>query len=97
LSDGFIALPGGFGTFEEFCEVLTWSQLGLHRKPCGLLNLHGYFDNLLKLFDQAVEERFLRPEHRAMVLDHEDPSVLIERLLVYKHPGIKKWISGAER
>src|SRR5713101_3456760 len=94
LSDGFIALPGGFGTFEEFCEVLTWSQLGLHRKPCGLLNLHGYFDNLLKLFDQAVEERFLRPEHRAMVLDHEDPSALIERLLVYKHPEIKKWISG---
>ena len=97
LSDGFIALPGGFGTFEEFCEVLTWSQLGLHQKPCGLLNLHGYFDNLLKLFDQAVEERFLRPEHRAMVLDHEDPSVLIERLLVYKHPKVEKWISGAER
>ena len=64
LSDAFIALPGGFGTLEEFCEVLTWSQLKLHEKPCGLLNAGGYFDPLLMLFDRAVSEGFVKPEHR---------------------------------
>ena len=68
LSNAFIALPGGFGTLDEFCEALTWSQLGIHKKPCGLLNLEGYYDRLLALFDHAVREELLKPENRALVL-----------------------------
>jgi uncharacterized protein (TIGR00730 family) len=72
LSDAFIALPGGFGTFEEFCEVLTWAQLGLHVKPCGILNVFGYYSPLLAMFDHAVEERFLKAENRGLAcLIHE--------------------------
>ena len=97
LSDGFIALPGGFGTFDELCEVLTWAQLGLHRKPCGILNAGGYFDSLLQLFDQAVEEQFLRPAHRAMVLTDEDAGALVDRLMKYEIPRVDKWISGEAR
>ena len=66
LSDAFVALPGGFGTLEEFCEVVTWTQLGLHAKPCGILNVLGYYSPLLRMFDHAVEERFLKPENRAL-------------------------------
>ena len=97
LCDGFIALPGGFGTFEELCEVLTWSQLGLHRKPCGILNAGGYFDSLLQLFDHAVEERFLHPAHRAMVLTDDDAGALIDRLMTYQPPRVAKWISEEAR
>lgn len=68
LSAGFIALPGGFGTFEEFCEVVTWSQLGIHRKPCGLLNVAGYFDPLIGMFDRAVEQGFITDDSRAIVI-----------------------------
>ena len=68
LSDAFVALPGGFGTLEEFCEVVTWAQLGLHAKPCGLLNVVGYYSPLLAMLDRAVQERFLKPENRALVL-----------------------------
>ena len=80
LSDAFIALPGGFGTFEEFCEVVTWTQLGLHRKPCGLLNVAGYYDSLVGLFDRAVADGFIRPENRRIVVADSDPERLIERL-----------------
>src|SRR4030095_14093186 len=80
LSDAFIALPGGYGTLEEFCEVLTWAQLGLHGKPCGLLNVEGYYDSLLALFDHAVRERFVRPWHREMILEDRDPERLLERM-----------------
>src|ERR1700689_2647339 len=73
LSDAFVALPGGFGTLEEFCEVVTWTQLGLHAKPCGILNVLGYYTPLLKMFDHAVEERFLKPENRALVLARVSP------------------------
>jgi uncharacterized protein (TIGR00730 family) len=97
LSDGFIALPGGFGTLEEFCEVLTWAQLGLHRKPCGLLNLHGYFDHLLKLFDHAMDEQLLRPENRAMVLAAGNTMELLDRLAKYQPPAVDKWIDRDER
>lgn len=90
LADAFIAMPGGFGTLEEFCEVLTWTQLGLQRKPCGILNVCGYFDHLLRLFDQAVAECFLRAEHRALVLADEDASSLLDRLLQYEVPVVEK-------
>jgi len=82
LSDAFIALPGGFGTFEEFCEVVTWTQLGIHRKPCGLLNVAGFYDPLVALFDRAVEDGFIRPENRGIVVTESDPEALIDRLSV---------------
>lgn len=84
LSDAFIALPGGFGTFEEFCEILTWAQLDLHRKPCGLLNVDGFYDPLLTLFDRAVDDGFLRPEYRSMVLTATDTDELLMRMRAYK-------------
>src|ERR1700751_4405747 len=92
LSDAFIALPGGYGTLEEFCEVLTWTQLGLHRKPCGLLNIDGFYDHLLSLFDHAVAERFLKPAHRQIVLSDSRPESLVKRLLEYEPPLLDKWI-----
>ena len=97
LSDGFIALPGGFGTFEEFCEVVTWSQLGIHEKPCGLLNVDGYYDSLLLLFDNAVSEGFLHPDNRALVLDAEDPEALLTKMAQFAPTGTAKWISREER
>lgn len=97
LSDAFAALPGGFGTLEELCEVLTWSQLGLHTKPVGLLNVAGYFDPLLALFDHAVEERFVRPAHRALVLQSDDESQLLELLAGYEAAPLDKWIDRDER
>jgi hypothetical protein len=96
LSDAFIALPGGFGTLEEFCEVLTWSQLGIHRKACGLLNTCGYYEGLLSLLDHAVAERFLRPVNRGLVLADTDPERLIERVLEYDVPLVPKWVDRAQ-
>ena len=96
LADGFIALPGGYGTLEEFSEVLTWAQLGLHRKPCGLLDVDGYFDPLLALFDGAVAAGFLRPENRALVLKANDPEMLLDLLASYKPVSVPKWITPAE-
>ena len=83
-ADGFLALPGGFGTFEEFCEILTWAQLGIHAKPCGLLNVAGYYDPLLAMFDRAMAEGFLRERHRALVLASADPAVLLESMAGYR-------------
>ena len=80
LADGFIALPGGFGTFEEFCEVITWAQLGIHTKPCGLLNVAGYYDPLVALFDRAVSDGFIKAENRGIVVTESDPEALIHRL-----------------
>ncbi len=93
LSDAFIAMPGGFGTFEEFCEMVTWAQLGLHRKPCGLLNVEGYYGHLLGLFDHAVEEQFLHTQNRAIVLTGQDPAELLDSLLDYNVPRVEKWIT----
>jgi hypothetical protein len=97
LSDGFIALPGGFGTIEEFCEVVTWSQLGIQSKPCGLLNVENYFAPLLQLFDQAVRERFLREENRWLVLDDTDPVRLLEKMATFAPEPVPKWIGREER
>jgi len=86
ISDGFIALPGGLGTMEEFFEVLTWAQLGIHRKPCGLLNVTGYFDPILDFLDRARARNFLQPEHRSMVLVDPNPARLLEKFEAYRPP-----------
>lgn len=96
LSNGFIALPGGFGTYEEFCEVLTWGQLGLHKKPFGLLNVCGFYEPLLNLFDHAVKEGFLRAAHRQMVVVDVSPESLLERIRTFHVPPVQKWIRSEE-
>lgn len=96
LADGFMALPGGFGTFDELCEALTWTQLGLQRKPCGLLNVEGYFDPLLQMFDRAVTEKFLKPAHRQMVLAEAGPEALLARMLAWEAPVVEKWLGRGD-
>jgi uncharacterized protein (TIGR00730 family) len=91
LADAFIALPGGLGTFEEFFEAATWTQLGLHRKACGVVNTAGYFDGLLALADRAVADGFLRPQHRNMLLADERPARLLDLLVAYTPPMLGKW------
>jgi hypothetical protein len=97
LSDGFVALPGGNGTLEEFFEVLTWAQLGEHGKPCGLLNIAGYYNPLLRVFDQMVEKDFLRGVHRELILVADNPSSLLQRFEGYEPPKTIKWIGDSER
>jgi uncharacterized protein (TIGR00730 family) len=94
LADGFVALPGGIGTLEEFFEVWTWGQLGMHAKPCGLLNVAGYFDPLLEFLDHAVEEKFVRDVHRSMVIVDSDPARLLERFEEYVPPRVVKWVNA---
>ena len=94
LADGFVALPGGVGTLEEFFETWTWGQLGMHTKPCGLLNVAGYFDPLLEFLDHAVAERFVRDVHRAMVVVESDPAALLARFESYEPPRVVKWINA---
>ena len=92
LADGFIALPGGFGTLEELIEILSWGQLRFHDKPCGVLNVRGYFDKLLEYLDHTRREGFLRAENRAMLLCDKDPAGLIQQFERYTAPKIEKWI-----
>jgi uncharacterized protein (TIGR00730 family) len=94
LADGFVALPGGIGTLEEFFEIWTWGQLGMHQKPCGLLNVAGYFDPLLEFLDRAVAEKFVREVHRKMVIVESDPAVLLSRFESYEPPRVVKWINA---
>ncbi|HUP42286.1 MAG TPA: TIGR00730 family Rossman fold protein [Thermoanaerobaculia bacterium] len=96
LSDGFAALPGGMGTLEELAESLTWAQLGLHRKPCGVVNAGGFFDPLIAFFDRATAEGFIRPEHRVMLLVTESPEELLDAFAAYRPPEVPKWIDEAE-
>jgi uncharacterized protein (TIGR00730 family) len=93
LSDGFIALPGGWGTLDELFEVLTWSQLGLHAKPCGVLNVGGYFDRLLAFMDHMIDEGFVRAEYRPALAVAESASGLLTRMADYRAPAIEKWVS----
>jgi uncharacterized protein (TIGR00730 family) len=93
LSDGFLAMPGGFGTFEEFCETVTWAQLGLHNKPCGMFNVNGYYDRMLAMFDHALREQFVNPRHRAMILAHSDPAQLLDAMDAYQGPPLEKWLT----
>ena len=90
LADGFIAMPGGFGTAEEFFEALTWAQLGLHTKPCGLLNVKGYFDHLIRFIDHAVEQQFIDTVHRTLLLVDDSPEALLDKLAVWKPPRVDK-------
>jgi uncharacterized protein (TIGR00730 family) len=96
LADGFVALPGGMGTLDEFFEILTWAQLGLHRKPCGMLNVHGYFDRLLAFIEHSVEERFVRREHGEMISVSSSAAALLDLLTTHRPPVVEKWIERAE-
>jgi len=92
LADGFIALPGGLGTFEEFFEVVTWAQLSMHQKPCGLLNVCQYYQLLVDFLDRAVSERLVRVEHRSMILVDESPEALLKKFEAYQPPVVDKWL-----
>ena len=96
LADAFVALPGGVGTLEELFEVYTWNQLGLHAKPLGLFNVRGYFDGLARFLDHATAERFVTPQHRAMLLVHEDLDELLDGLAGWAAPAQPKWIDRAQ-
>jgi uncharacterized protein (TIGR00730 family) len=93
-ANAFIALPGGFGTFEELFEILTWAQIGLHQKPIGVLNVHGYFDPLLELVEHARREHFIYDEHRALLSSAAEPEALLELLENHKPPaGLERWLT----
>jgi uncharacterized protein (TIGR00730 family) len=96
LADAFVALPGGLGTLEELFEILTWAQLGLHRKPSGLVNVAGYYDGLVSFLAHAVDERLLRPEHAELLLVDERPAPLLDRLATATPPVLPKWIDRDE-
>ena len=97
LSDGFMALPGGMGTFDEFCEILTWAQLGIHQKPCGILNVENYFTPLLAMFDHAMREGFLHDSHRALVIEATEPESLLDLFAKYQPQHVEKWLGREKR
>jgi uncharacterized protein (TIGR00730 family) len=96
LADAFVALPGGLGTLEELAEMLTWAQLGLHRKPCALLDVDGYYGALLRFLDHAAAEGFVRPEHRPLLVVETDPAALLDRLRAWAPPDLPRWIERGE-
>jgi uncharacterized protein (TIGR00730 family) len=96
LADAFVAMPGGFGTFEEFCEVVTWTQLGVHRKPCGLLNVGGFYDPLIAQFDRGVAEGFVKAANRRIVVAQDDPAALLDALAQAPAAPQAAWIGGPE-
>ncbi len=93
LAEGFIAMPGGFGTMDELCEILTWAQLGLHRKPIGIWNINGYYDALITLFDHMADQELLKPINRRMVLVDSDLDALMEKMRTYEGPHVPFWLS----
>ena len=97
FSDAFISLPGGFGTWDEFCEALTWSQLGLQKKACAFLNVEGYYDALFALAERAADDGFIRAEHRQLLLVETDPERLLDRLETFEVPYVPKWVDKSER
>jgi len=96
LSDGFIALPGGWGTIEEIFEMLTWAQLGFHDKPCGLLNVASYYDPLFTFLESAIEQQFVKEEYRPMMMMDDSPAALLDRFFRYRAPRVRKWIGDEE-
>ena len=96
LSDGFIALPGGIGTLEELFEIWTWAQLGFHNKPCGLLNVEGYYDLLIGFLDHVAAEQFFKKDHHALLLVETNPDVLLDRYATYQSPELKHWLGKNE-
>ncbi len=96
LSDGFLALPGGYGTLEEFLEILSWAQLSIHGRPCALLDVDGFFGPLSSHFDLAVEQGFVHPDYRSMVLTNEHPNVLLDEMERYAPPRTQKWVLPRE-
>lgn len=96
LADGFIALPGGWGTLEEIFEILTWAQLGFHEKPCGLLNIEGYYDGLIGFLDNAIEQQFVREACRPMLMTANNPASLLDQFAVYRAPKVRKWMTENE-
>ncbi len=96
LSDAFVAMPGGLGTLEEIFEIWTWAQLGLHRKPCGFLNVNGYYSPLIAFLDSAVTSGFVKAQHRAMAIVESDASVMLDRFASYEPPAAHKWIDRKE-
>jgi len=96
LSDAFVALPGGYGTFEELLEIITWTQLGIHRKPIGLLNTDGFYQPLLDLIDHSVREGFIRAEQRHLLVADDDPAKLLDRLTTHRMPVVPKWVKPEE-
>jgi uncharacterized protein (TIGR00730 family) len=97
MADAFLILPGGFGTWDEFCEALTWSQLGLQKKACAFLNVEGYYDALLALAERAADDGFIRDEHRELLLVDSDVEKLLNRLESYEVPYVPKWVGREER
>ncbi len=93
LADAFIAMPGGFGTFEELLEMITWSQLGIHRKPVGLLNVAGYYDSLIQFVDHAIAEGFIKEKHRQLIVIADEPAPLLDLILSHKPPAEPKFLS----
>ena len=96
LSDGFIALPGGWGTIEEIFEMLTWAQLGHHQKPCGLLNVGSYYDELSAFLEKAITEKFVKEAYRPMMMMDTSPARLIDRFSDYVAPSVKTWLGPEE-
>ena len=97
LSDGFVILPGGFGTFDELCEILTWAQLGIHSKPIGLLNTAGFFDQLNGFLDFVMDQGFIRPEHRSLLIEGSDPVFLLDALAAWQPTTVAKWADATAR
>ncbi len=91
LSDGFIALPGGIGTLEELFEILAWALLEIHKKPCGVLNAHQYYQKLIDFLNHAAAEHFIKEEHHSILIMEEDPEILLERMNGYRAPKVRKW------
>ncbi|MGR9115715.1 MAG: LOG family protein [Gammaproteobacteria bacterium] len=96
LADGFIALPGGIGTLEELFEIWTWAQLGIHDKPCGLINVGGYYDSLIKFLDHAFAEQFVKQPHRGMLIVETEPEALLDRYVDYQSPVVAQWVGKDE-
>jgi len=96
LANGFIALPGGWGTLEEIFEILTWAQLGFHDKPCGLLNIEGYYDGLITFLENSFEQQFVNELCRGMLIKSHDPNELLDQFSVYRAPKVRKWMGEDE-